>query len=690
MPLGSGAYGEVHLAWDNVEDHWVALKRFTGQDELGLLRMVIESRIRVSHPHLVRTLAFRLVDDRAWLVTELARGGSLRSLITRTGRLPWGWVTEAVDQILSALTTLHATGVVHRDLKPANLLLRSHGATHPHLLVGDFGIATWRTVSMTGIGAAIGTPGYLAPEYLDGQPPSPATDLFAVGVLAAELLTGHRLIHYSNAAPTIPSSWHDVIPVPPEVPPPLATVLKRMASPDPTHRYRDCTEAREALLAAVPPQTRGDLTVVPVPDLLSTLPPTWTPEGPAAPATPTTTLPTSTPPATEPASPADTPQPNLVGLPIDGGPTGLIPENEATAASASPATSLVTPLPSPTSGSSTSPPSGSSTQPPTGSATSLATRESGSSTEPRTGSATHPPTGSATPPAATQSGSATFPGTPPGGSAISPPTPPNGSASSHSSPAVAWPPSPHAATPAGPADASPTATVQSGSSTDPLSGSSTQPPIGSATFPGTPPGGSAISPATPPNGSASSPPATPPRGSATPPTTPPSGSAAFPSTPSRGTDTKAAQRQARKTRRRRKAKQALLLVVLIILASGAGTLWWAATHRSIPGHGSAAVGGSTSQPHQPASRWKPVIIGPCDAVEIGAERTGATGTERCQYTTPAPDPRQNWVEEPPGGFPKSDPGGPFPAQPCGNDGDTHYSPVGDHLECTDGTWQVIA
>lgn len=543
-PLGAGANGEVHLAWDRTDGRWVALKRFTGQDELGLLRMVIESRIRVSHPHLVRTLAFRLVDDRAWLVTELARGGSLRGLIARTGRLPWGWVVEAVDQILSALVALHATGVVHRDLKPANLLLRSHGPTHPHLLVGDFGIATWRTVSMTGIGAAIGTPGYLAPEYLDGQSPSPATDLFAVGVLAAELLAGHRLVHYSNAAPTIPSSWHDVVPVPPEVPPPVAAVLQRMASPDPTHRYRDCTDAREALVQVAPPHLRGDLTTVPVPDLLAALPPAWTEDGPAlpTPAAPAEGAPadrteTLSPPAD--GSPAS--EPNLVGLPIDGGPTGLVLEHQAT----------IVPV-----------------------------AHSGSSTEPPTGSATQPVSGSATPPS---------------GYVTSPATPPNGSAAPSS--------------------------------------------------PATPPG---------------------------------------------GTDTKAAQRRAREARRGRKARQAALLVVVVILAAGAGTLWWAATHRAIPGQGTAAVGGGQGQPDQPAGHWEPTVVGPCDAVEIGQERSGAGGTERCQYTPATPGQRQNWVEEPPGGFPKSDPGGPFPNEKCGNDGDRRYSPVGDHLRCTHGTWQVIA
>lgn len=283
-PLGAGAFGQVHLAWDTIDHRFVALKRFTGQDELGLLRFVIESRIRVEHPHLVRTLAFRLVDDRAWLVTELARGGSVRQLMDRAGPLPVGWVVEAIDHLLDALTALHATGVVHRDLKPANLLLRDGGGDDgqaaPHLLVGDFGIATWRTVSMTGIGAAIGTPGYLAPEYLDGTAPSPVTDLFAVGVLAAELLAGRRLIHYSNSSQDIPADWTTLLPLPDEVPTGLAAVLRRMADPDVRRRYQDCTQAREALLGAAPPGARGDLTAVPLPDLLAGLPAGWTPDGP--------------------------------------------------------------------------------------------------------------------------------------------------------------------------------------------------------------------------------------------------------------------------------------------------------------------------------------------------------------------------------------------------------------------------
>jgi hypothetical protein len=85
-----------------------------------------------------------------------------------------------------------------------------------------------------------------------------------------------------------------------------------------------------------------------------------------------------------------------------------------------------------------------------------------------------------------------------------------------------------------------------------------------------------------------------------------------------------------------------------------------------------------------------VVVEPCAAVDIGQERNGANGVERCQYTSTTGQ-RQNWVEEPPGGFPPtSDPDGPFPNQPSGNDGDRRYSPVGDHLQCAGGTWQVVA
>lgn len=131
----------------------------------------------------------------------------------------------------------------------------------------------------------------------------------------------------------------------------------------------------------------------------------------------------------------------------------------------------------------------------------------------------------------------------------------------------------------------------------------------------------------------------------------------------------------------------------MVLASGAGTLWWAATHRAIPGTPSATsdtTGDTTSDPTEEPSHWVPTIVGPCSTVEVAREQTTDNGDKiRCQRT-PNLEPPQHWVKEPPTGFPKSDAGGPFPDESCEADGDTAYSPVGDHLTCEDGTWRTTA
>jgi serine/threonine-protein kinase len=125
--------------------------------------------------------------------------------------------------------------------------------------------------------------------------------------------------------------------------------------------------------------------------------------------------------------------------------------------------------------------------------------------------------------------------------------------------------------------------------------------------------------------------------------------------------------------------------VALLLAGGAGTLWWAAAHRGVTGTATSSLGARTEVPE---SRWAPVVVEPCSTVDIARER--AEGTERCQRTRDTPSP-QNWVEAPPAGFPaKSNPGGPFPGDACGNAGDQEYSPVGDHLLCRDDTWQAVA
>jgi serine/threonine protein kinase len=704
----------------------------------------------------VRTLAFRLVDDRAWLVTQLARGGSVRGLIARTGALPWGWVAEAVDQVLSALIALHATGVVHRDLKPANLLLRDGGAVHPHLLVGDFGIATWRTVSMTGIGAAIGTPGYLAPEYLDGHQPAPATDLFALGVLAAELLAGRRLVHYSNASPDIPSSWSHTLPLPDAVPAQLAAVLRRLADPDPRRRYVDGTQAREALLAASPPGTRGDLTTVVVPDLLASVPPGWTIAGPEQPTVSmsTTAEPRQEPPPATPAAGKPAVAPSAAGS-VGESPTEARyepPSPIATPAVAESATHMRQQSPA-------APPN---TTPSTAGDKPTAPPADKTADEPSPGTRHEPdpPTGAEpthlrqVPPDPTSAATADKPPVPPARTVGEPPIetwhePPAPAAGS----AVAEPPHPRQepsnATPAATADKPPTAppartvgqpptetrhTPPTATSAEPLTHlrqepSNATPAATAHTPPTAPPARTVSEPPTetwhepqtamsanadplrqePPNATpattADKPPTARPARAGEPltearhapsgpvPRSATSGAAHkpptearhdSPATPPRPTPAANGSPSAPAVprRARRRARRAVLLLLLLILAGGGGTLWWAATHRTISGQPAAAgsTGGDGS-----SSDWAPVLVEPCSKVERGRERDD--GAERCQRTENAAA-EQYWVERPPGGFPVSDPAGPFPAEPCTDDGATAYTPVGKKVLCADGTWRI--
>jgi serine/threonine-protein kinase len=130
-------------------------------------------------------------DDQALLAMDLVGGGSVSSLVADFGALPERYAAELLAQLLGALDQVHASGLLHRDIKPANLLLETTGTGPPVLRLSDFGIAlSLGEPRLTQDGAVVGTPGYVAPEALAGEPPSISQDLYAVGVTGWQLLTG--------------------------------------------------------------------------------------------------------------------------------------------------------------------------------------------------------------------------------------------------------------------------------------------------------------------------------------------------------------------------------------------------------------------------------------------------------------------------------------------------------------------
>ncbi|WP_277875133.1 serine/threonine-protein kinase [Kribbella antiqua] len=287
--IGTGGMGSVWRAWDLRRSAYVAAKVLGQHDAATLLRFVREQSLRIEHPHVVAPHGWAADDDKVVFAMDLVRGGSVATLLGDHGPLPPSYVAVLLDQLLHGLSAVHAAGVVHRDLKPANLLLDVTGTGRPHLRLSDFGVAgLLDEPRMTRHSTVLGTPGYIAPEQLAGADPDPRQDLYTVGAVAAELLTGER-----------PGADGKL----PHVDGPLADFIHRSTATDPSHRPESAHTAARLLAAsgALPPPGTTPWTTTPdtpeVFDQLPPLPPPWTPTGP-------TTQPPPTPRTPSPATPA--------------------------------------------------------------------------------------------------------------------------------------------------------------------------------------------------------------------------------------------------------------------------------------------------------------------------------------------------------------------------------------------------
>jgi len=211
--LGRGAMGVVYKGHDPAIERPVALKLLTsGQGLEGSERAQHRKRFlrearaagRLTHPHIVTIYDVGEDQDQAFLVMEYVEGEPLDRLLRRVGALPLPRVLEIADQIAGALDYAHAHGIVHRDVKPANILVSASGLVK----VTDFGIARLADADLTLSQLTPGTPSYMAPEQVAGQPVDGRSDVFALGALLYELLTGARaaefvrdLRHAEAAAP---------------------------------------------------------------------------------------------------------------------------------------------------------------------------------------------------------------------------------------------------------------------------------------------------------------------------------------------------------------------------------------------------------------------------------------------------------------------------------------------------------
>ncbi|WP_217206765.1 serine/threonine-protein kinase [Streptomyces sp. AC550_RSS872] len=242
--IGRGGMGEVWRAYDETLARHVAVKLLLPQDSdptaTSRFRLEAQTAARIAHPNVVGVRDFGEYDNRLFLVMELVEGPSLAVTLARSGALPAERVARIAAQAAAGLAAAHRQGIVHRDIKPGNLLLDADGT----LKIGDFGIARFMDdpgAALTATGQIVGTSLYLAPERALGKPAGPASDVYALGCVLYQLLTG-RPPFQADTAVAILHQHLDAVPVPPRelgvpgLPPAFESYLLGLLAKEPEHR----------------------------------------------------------------------------------------------------------------------------------------------------------------------------------------------------------------------------------------------------------------------------------------------------------------------------------------------------------------------------------------------------------------------------------------------------------------------
>jgi eukaryotic-like serine/threonine-protein kinase len=270
--LGTGGMANVYLAEDQELDRRVAIKMLDdrhAQDEQFVERFRREAKnaAGLTHPNIVSIYDRGEAEGTYYIAMEYLDGRTLKELLVARGPTPVAVAIDYARQALAALGFAHRNGVVHRDIKPHNVSVASDG----RLKVMDFGIARAGTSQMTETGSIIGTAQYLSPEQAKGAPVGPASDIYSVGIVLYEMLTGS--VPFTGDTPLEIAMKHlSTTPEPPserrpEVPHELDSIVLRALAKDPADRYptaeaMDADLARAARGQAVAPETEEAATQV--------------------------------------------------------------------------------------------------------------------------------------------------------------------------------------------------------------------------------------------------------------------------------------------------------------------------------------------------------------------------------------------------------------------------------------------
>ncbi len=260
--IGAGGMAEVFRAHDRTLDRDVAVKvmrpAFAADPEfIERFHREAEAMGAIEHPNIVRILDSGVSADGPYIVMELVRGGTLWDLMRARGRVDQYVAAQIAAAIADGLEAAHLRGVLHRDLKPDNVLL--DGERRPKIT--DFGIARLAAATaITRTGELLGTPQYLAPEQMSGDIVDERADVYALGVILYEMLTGARPTG-GRTPSEIVSRRLRVDPSPPSrlvpIAPALSALVLRALARDPARRVRRAADLRAALLQITPPAPRA-------------------------------------------------------------------------------------------------------------------------------------------------------------------------------------------------------------------------------------------------------------------------------------------------------------------------------------------------------------------------------------------------------------------------------------------------
>jgi serine/threonine protein kinase len=266
-PLGRGGMGQVWEGRDERLGRTVAVKLLTGYPVAGRAQQQDPARrftreavvtAGLAHPGVPAIYDAGEYDGGLFLVMELVDGATISDLVAEQGPLPVPWAAGIAAQVAAVLVLAHERGIIHRDIKPENVMVTPDGTAK----VLDFGVAAILDQRITSTGAAIGTPAYMAPEQLHGLSATPRTDLYTLGCLLYEMLSGEpvfsatsaaELMHKHLAAAPAPLRRADLDPW-------LVRLVWQLLEKDPARRPADARETYDRLLPYVQrPGPLGDI-----------------------------------------------------------------------------------------------------------------------------------------------------------------------------------------------------------------------------------------------------------------------------------------------------------------------------------------------------------------------------------------------------------------------------------------------